>query len=159
MRFLLAALLLGATASPVLAQNGPAHGDPHRPGGAGGKPSLGTPRPRSGLPTSIGVPRPSISNEPAIGRNAIGASVTPPDGSRRTGVEVLGHPPPQAPPLSPSLRIGNPSIGRPAGPPTNTLRGGGINGSSVTRPGVTPSVLGGPAKPMTGINGTSFRHK
>ena len=159
-RSVLAALLFGAAIpAPGFAQVVQRHDEVHRPGGGVDKPSIGKPPAKIGLPASVGSHQLRIPGAPAAGRNAIGVSVTPPNPSQRTGIK--SHPPMQLPPVTPGStgRLANPTNGPIANPPESALRGEGINGSSVTRPGVTPTVLGGPVKPVTGINGTSFRHK
>jgi hypothetical protein len=41
----------------------------------------------------------------------------------------------------------------------SALNRGTINGTNLARPGFGPSSIGGPARPNTGINGTTIRPK
>jgi len=54
-----------------------------------------------------------------------------------------------------SGRIVRPNVS----PVVTTLNRATINGTGVTRPGAGPSRLGGPAKAVARINGTSIRRK
>jgi hypothetical protein len=160
-----AATLLGAAAIETsFAQVAQSHGEAHRLGAGADKPSVGKPLAKIGPPASAGPRQTPMPGMPVV-HNAIGVTVPPPNAGPRTGVEGSNHPPVQIPPVIPGTsggfanpgtrHIANPNVS----PPVGALRGGGINGSSFIRPGATPSVLGGPAKPVTGINGTSLRHR
>ncbi|MGD0331738.1 MAG: hypothetical protein ABSA90_00630 [Xanthobacteraceae bacterium] len=83
---------------------------------------------------------PTVVHEPAAGPTGFGANAS--GGIARTG-GALGRPSSNAN-----------QIVRPA-----ALNRGAINGTSLARPGLGPSSIGGPAKPIAGINGTTIRPK
>lgn len=83
---------------------------------------------------------PALVNNPAAAPTGFGANTS--GGSARPG-EVFAHP----------LSNANP-IARSSAPNRGT-----VNGTNLARPGAGPSSVGGPAKPVAGINGTSFRSK
>jgi hypothetical protein len=105
-----------------------------------------------------------------VSRDAIGVSVARPGGMEQGSAEhPLGNNPVGAPTGFGANNSGG--VARPGGalghPPSNanpnvrssTLNRGTINGTNVARPGVGPPSVGGPAKPMTGISGTTIRPK
>lgn len=97
-------------------------------------------------------------------RNAIGVPITPRETILPQDVTPIGLPQTQ-PSVNPPGRIiifPTQSFGgtkfTPASPASKVMYRGSINGSSVaTR--LAPSGLGGPAKPVGGINGMSFGRK
>jgi hypothetical protein len=111
-------------------------------------------------PSANAVARPKASqipvNVPAAGapsavtRNAIGVSIAPHEtlpGSTVAGTVVHGPNPPAGAAFGP--------IGHPA--PIVNASPGKIGGTSLIRPTLAPAGLGGPAKPVAGINGTTLR--
>jgi len=105
-----------------------------------------------------------------VSRDAIGVSVARPGGMEQGSAEhPLGNDPAGAPTGFGANNSGG--VARPGGAlghqPSNanpnvrssTLNRGTINGTNVARPGVGPSSVGGPAKPITGISGTTIRPK
>jgi hypothetical protein len=82
---------------------------------------------------------PALVHDPATATSGFGANAN--GGLARTGA-ALGRP-----------SNANPIV-RPA-----ALNRGAINGTSLARPGLGPSSIGGPAKPIAGINGTTIRPK
>jgi len=95
--------------------------------------------------------RPAQRGEPQAFRPV---TQVPPAGGHAIGEVVIRSP------ANPG--ISGPPVPRPIPSPhapiTATSRGG-INGTSVIRPAVAPSGLGGAAKSAGGINGTTFRPK
>jgi hypothetical protein len=95
-------------------------------------------------------------------RNAIGQPVLPP--KNFAGAQPAALPAPPAPgAVSPPVVHGGP-----AAPPIASFgtgrvnvanNRGSVNGTTVIRPAVAPSVIGGPAKPHSGINGTTVQSK
>ncbi len=83
---------------------------------------------------------PGLIHDPAVAPVGFGANAN--GGLARTG-GALGRPSSNAN-----------QIVRPA-----ALNRGTINGTNLTRPGVGPSSIGGPAKPVAGISGTTIRPK
>lgn len=83
---------------------------------------------------------PGLAHDPAVAPTGFGADAS--GGLARTG-GVFGRSPSNA----------NPIV-RPA-----ALNRGTINGTNLTRPGLGPSSVGGPAKPLAGISGTTIRPK
>jgi hypothetical protein len=59
-------------------------------------------------------------------------------------------------PVVPAPNIDHPVNNGSDGPPKITA---GLNGSLISRPGVAPGTIGGPAKNIASINGTTFRPK
>jgi hypothetical protein len=104
-------------------------------------------------PHRLSAPDPSGG----VARNAIGMPVAPHEDPKRRDGEPSGLRP--AAPL-PAAAAGRPPILKPnAGSivsPSASSRGA-INGTSVIRPGHAPSGVGGPAKTVAGINGTTIR--
>jgi hypothetical protein len=92
-----------------------------------------------------------------ITRNAIGVPVATHDAVDGTGGVHLENAPAGA-------GLGPKPIGLPAGRPApianaGTAASGKINGTGLIRPIQAPARLGGPAKPVGGINGTTLRAK
>jgi hypothetical protein len=100
-------------------------------------------------------------------RDAIGVSVTHREGLEHFTIVVHG-------PATGAIGIAGGATGRvakpegsiaPAIPNANALvrptvlNRGAINGTSLVRPGSSPSGVGGPAKTVAGINGTTIRSK
>ena len=85
---------------------------------------------------------------PRLQARSIGTSLGPSNLNRSGG---LGLTAPAVPRLEPALP-------RPFGGVATANRGR-INGAGLIRPGLAPSVLGGPAKPTGGIDGTTFKIK
>lgn len=100
-----------------------------------------------------------------IGRNAIGQPVTQANGATRPAADSFGratvHPPVAMGSAGrPSLNAGS-EQGRLAVPNANApiLNRGSIGGATMNRSGKVMSPLGGQAKPVAGINGTTIRPK
>ncbi len=108
-----------------------------------------------------------------VARDAIGLPVAPHDGLKGVGprhhVPALGHNPAGAPTgfganasgglartggAPGHLPLNANQIARPA-----ALNRGAINGTTIVRPGFGPPSVGGPAKPVAGISGTTIRPK
>jgi hypothetical protein len=100
-------------------------------------------------------------------RNAIGQPVILRNNAEQSGLE---KPVPQlAPQLSPAangtadFNNGKRTLGAPEIVHTNPMRTvanhSAVDGQALIRPVSTPSPLGGPAKPITGINGSTVRLK
>lgn len=130
---------------------------PRRPSGAKSKAPYGKqgfrvapasrPQPHR-LPAPIGVqpaPRNAIG-VPVVPHQAAGTSHSPP-----LGMRVL----PQPAPLSARAQFGGAIRAMPRTGPNVP----GVGGGSFIRPFVPPSGIGGPARTIGGINGTSFRRK
>ncbi|MGA2312532.1 MAG: hypothetical protein ABSF87_09225 [Xanthobacteraceae bacterium] len=83
---------------------------------------------------------PALVHDPAPATTGFGANAS--GGGARTGISV-GRP------SSNANLIVRPSA----------LNRGTINGTNLARPGFGPSSIGGPARPNTGINGTTIRPK
>ncbi|MFY9894151.1 MAG: hypothetical protein WAK63_08440 [Xanthobacteraceae bacterium] len=83
---------------------------------------------------------PAVVHEPAVAPTGFGANAS--SGGARTDISV-GRP------SSNANLIVRPSA----------LNRGTINGTSLARPGLGSSSIGGPAKPIAGINGTTIRSK
>ena len=109
-----------------------------------------------------------------VTRDAIGLPVTRHDGmergnGQRHDVPALGHNPAGAPTgFDANASGGLARTGGTAGhPPSNTnpimkpatLNRGTINGTTIVRPGFGPASVGGPAKLVAGISGTTIRPK
>lgn len=97
-----------------------------------------------------------------IRRNAIGLPVIQEQDTQPVGrprVQPLAAPASGTDGLA-NRRLGGVQLTLPHASPTYPiLSRGRIDGSSLTRRGTAPSGLGGPAKPIAGINGTTFRPK
>jgi len=120
-------------------------------------------------------PRRSAHESPAgVTHDAIGLPVARHDGmeqgrGQRRDLPVLGHDPAAAPTgfganASGGLARTGGALGRPSSNAYQIVRPaalnrGTINGTNLTRPGVGPSSIGGPAKPVAGISGTTIRPK
>ncbi len=120
-------------------------------------------------------PRRSAHESPAgVTHDAIGLPVARHDGmeqgrGQRRDLPVLGHDPAAAPTgfganASGGLARTGGALGRPSSNANQIVRPaalnrGTINGTNLTRPGVGPSSIGGPAKPVAGISGTTIRPK
>ncbi len=118
-------------------------------------------------------PRRSAHESPAgVTHDAIGLPVARHDGmeqgrGQRRDLPVLGHDPAAAPTgfganASGGLARTGGALGRPSSNANQIVRPaalnrGTINGTNLTRPGVGPSSIGGPAKPVAGISGTTIR--
>ncbi len=107
-----------------------------------------------------------------VTRDAIGLPVARHDGmeqgrGQRRDLPVLGHDPAAAPTgfganASGGLARTGGALGRPSSSASQIVRPaalnrGTINGTSLARPGLSPSSIGGPGKPIAGINGTTIR--
>jgi hypothetical protein len=115
-------------------------------------------------PHSLSAPEPSGGG---VVRNAIGMSVGRHEDLKRRDGEPHGlRPAAQIPAVAAGVTqsgdVDRPPIVKPnAGPtvsPAASSRGA-INGTSLTRPGHAPSGVGGPAKAVAGISGTTIRPK
>jgi hypothetical protein len=108
-----------------------------------------------------------------VTRDAIGLPVVRPDGmeqstGQRHDLPALVHDPAPATTgfganaggglARTGAALGRPSNANPIARPA-ALNRGAINGTSLARPGLGPSSIGGPAKPIAGINGTTIRPK
>jgi hypothetical protein len=119
------------------------------------------------------MPAPGVAKP--IARNAIGLPVTRHEGLQERSSEPHGAPAQSPTHDAPSVAAsgaGNlaktdgglerPPIVRPSPSPVVSApvaQRGTINGTGLTRPSSAPSSLGGPAKVVVGINGTSARPK
>jgi hypothetical protein len=109
------------------------------------------PEPITGPPrNAIGVP---IGSTPAV--PSIVARPSPPSGVNATG-PVPSRSPMGGPAAPSTLPVLRPVVPAPAVPvPPRTT---GLNGTTITRPGSGPAMIGG-GRTTTGINGTSIRPK
>lgn len=97
------------------------------------------------------------ANPAAVTRNAIGVPVAARDAVTGTGAVHLENAPA-------GVGLGPKPIGLPAEHAVPVVNGGAgssgkISGTSMIRPIQAPARLGGPAKPVAGINGTTLRAK
>ena len=99
--------------------------------------------------------RRSVAPAPVETRNSIGVAVTPAK-SATTGNEQMPKPTVPKPIAVPA--VDRSAIVRPVATASIPDRGK-IDGSRLIRPSVAPTGLGGPAKFIAGINGTTFREK
>ena len=115
-------------------------------------------------------PRRSAHESPGhVTRNAIGAPVARPEGmAPGSGQQPLVNNPGAVAPTGFGANSGLAKTGGASGHlPSNAnqivrpsaLNRGTINGTNLARPGFGPSSIGGPAKPITGISGTTIRPK
>jgi hypothetical protein len=93
-------------------------------------------------------------------RNAIGSAINAAD-PKRIGddkISAKGADPGSPRPGSTLNGTGSSRpLFRPVAAVHPTTNGGGINGSSISRPGLTPGTIGGAAKNVASVGGTSFR--
>jgi hypothetical protein len=107
---------------------------------------------------AIGVPihRPRADNEESQkkipGQIGAGATLKPHAGNASTNVVGLGL----RPQVPNSLTTNGPS---PPSPTIAMINHSSISGSIMLRPSITPGVIGGPAKNIVGLNGTTFRQR
>lgn len=128
------------------------------------KPSLRITKPENFQAHRAGVPGPSIP----VARNSIGQPVNPAldttDGAKHSGPKL------QTPDVNSSVRrtgvarqaLGEPNVGLHIAGPVASVgipNRSKIGGAGLIRPAFAPSGLGGPAKAVAGINGTTFRSK
>ena len=135
-----------------------------------------TPLVKFGAPANFWVRRsPTAGASESITRNAIGLPVVPREGSRGPSDEPHGLPAQVLAPAAPGTVQGSVAdlnraeggIDRPTVPRSSTgsivnapfVQRGKIDGTGMIRPGFAPSGVGGPAKTVAGINGTTFRLK
>jgi hypothetical protein len=128
-------------------------------------------------PSGIAGERRQISAPAAIGgaKNAIGLSVNDHAGAKGTDTGHQGSAPsgqgagPSAIGGAAKAAVGNAAVGssgaklaNPGASPiatTTAINRATINGTGLARPGSGPGIVGGPAKTVAGINGTSIRPK
>jgi len=134
------------------------------------RPGIGPGRVRSATAAfKIGVPGNFQAHHPAaasasnpIARNAIAVPVGQHENLNKSGAEHFGTAAPAPGSLSESRVFGGPNLGQPhpaAIASADVLSRGKIDGAALIRPALMPAGLGGPAKAVVGINGTSFRPK
>ncbi len=111
----------------------------HESRGRVSRDAIGLPVARSGGMEQGSAEHP-LGNNPAGAPTGFGSNSS--GGVARPG-GTLGYQPSKA---NPNVR-------------SSPLNRGTINGTNVARPGVGPSSVGGPAKPSTGISGTTIRPK
>jgi hypothetical protein len=136
---------------------------------------------KSRTPGNYQVRRVAVPVPPnAIPRNAIGVAIAPPKGVTASSGESFkpgpaastdagigegkagGYPREQGialKPLHPLATASIPSVSSLSISNAGAANRGKIDGASLIRPSVAPSGLGGPARPVAGINGTTLRPK
>lgn len=126
---------------------------PSRMGGTGDKEHSPAANAKSAVPFQV---RRFVVPAPAETRNSIGVVVTPPK-SATIGTEE----PKPAVPVPISIPARSADLGVLVRPVTMAKipEHGKIDGAGMIRPSVAPTGLGGPAKSLAGINGTTFREK
>jgi hypothetical protein len=112
--------------------------------------------------------RDGVTVNPGV-RNAIGVRVAPESGIHENTAPLQFHNAPQTPSAVPTEMNGqvpaNGPVGRPgtvrlySSPPAALPSRSAIGGTALIRPGMAPHGIGGPAKGLAGINGTTLRRK
>jgi hypothetical protein len=123
-------------------------------GTTGGKAHAATVNSKSASPFQV---RRVVVPAPAETRNSVGVAITPPR-SATIGGEQTPKPTLPRPTSVPAESVDRAAIARPVVTASMPDRGK-IDGTSLIRPSVAPTGLGGPVKPLAGINGTTFRQK
>ncbi|MGD0026471.1 MAG: hypothetical protein ABSC37_17925 [Xanthobacteraceae bacterium] len=114
------------------------------------------------------APAPGASN--FVARNAIGLSVARHEVIQGPNGERFNFRPPAQSPAAAASGTGSFAaanrglggtriVGQNSSPTVTALSRGRIDGALLIRPGLAPSGVGGPAKVVAGINGTTFRPK
>ena len=142
---------------------------PSRAGLPGDRPRPPNVNAKTGAPGTLQVRREAVPGpSEAIPRNSIGVAVAPRKDVTASGGESLRPPPPLVAPGEPADHLnggafpGGSDIERRSQRPVTTASipsFGKIEGAGLIRPAVAPSGLGGPAKVVSGINGTTLRSK